>query len=230
MTDQPQELPQIAADDYVAPVLMREAFHCMYCGVYTRQSWSALVEGRTVTTRVRKCRCFNCRKDSFWLARDPGYAREEDPSAPMLWPFGSALAPTPHAEMPDDVRADYDEARGIVDRSPRGAAALLRLAVQKLAIALGEKGDNLNDDIASLVKRGLPEGVQQALDALRVIGNNAVHPGELDLRDDRDTAVSLFSLLNFIIDQQIAEPKRLSRAYALLPERARQAIERRDSE
>jgi hypothetical protein len=63
-----------------------------------------------------------------------------------------------------------------------------------------------------------------------VIGNNAVHPGELDLRDDRDTAVSLFALINFIIDQQIAEPKRLSRVYALLPERARQAIERRDSE
>jgi len=63
-----------------------------------------------------------------------------------------------------------------------------------------------------------------------VIGKNAVHAGELDLQDDRDTAVSLFAMLNFIIDQQIAEPKRLSRVYALLPERARQAIERRDAQ
>jgi hypothetical protein len=161
--EQPQELPPIAGDQYVARVLMRKAFHCMHCGVYTRQSWSALVHGHTVGTRIRRCQCFNCRQESFWLAESPLTKAIEDPTAPILFPFGSAFAPTPHAEMPDDVRADYDEARSIVDRSPRGAAALLRLAVQKLEIALGGKGDKLNDDIASLVKRGLPQGVQQAL-------------------------------------------------------------------
>ena len=45
-------------------------------------------------------------------------------------------------------------------------------------------GDDMNDeererieDIVSMVKRGLEEQVQKALDAVRVIGNNAVHPG-----------------------------------------------------
>jgi hypothetical protein len=179
-------------------------------------------------TRVRRCECFNCRKESFWLAQTRVMSLIEDPTAPMLWPLGSASAPTPHPQMPDAARADSDEARAIVDRSTRGAAALLRLAVQKLCAELGGSGENINDDIAALVRKGLPQGVQQALDALRVIGNNAVHPGELDLQDDRDTAQSLFALLNFIVEQQIAEPERLSAAYNLLPEGARRAIERRD--
>ena len=51
-----------------------------------------------------------------------------------------------------------------------------------------QKGENLNADVAKLVKKGLPVDVQQALDAVRVIGNEALHPGQMDLRDDRPTA------------------------------------------
>ena len=138
-------------------------------------------------------------------------------------------APRAHADMPDEVAADYNEARDIAARSPRGACALLRLALQKLCIELGQPGKNLNDDIGALVRdRGLPARVQQALDALRVIPNNAVHPGELDLRDDQETAQALFKTLNVIVEQLLTSEKETDALYAMLPERAREAIDRRD--
>jgi len=42
---------------------------------------------------------------------------------------------------------------------------------------------------------------------VRVIGNEAVHPGKLDLKDDRDTATRLFKLVNIIAEQMISNPK-----------------------
>jgi hypothetical protein len=137
-------------------------------------------------------------------------------------------AEAPSNDLPSDIRADYEEASEIVDLSPRGAAALLRLAIQKLCCHLGEKGKNINDDIASLVSKGLLPIVQQSLDALRVIGNDAVHPGTIDLRDDRATAMQLFALVNFIANQMITHPRQAREIYGKLPSEKRDAIEKRD--
>ena len=93
---------------------------------------------------------------------------------------------------------------------------------------MARKAKNIDDDIASLVKKGLPVEVQEALDSLRVIGNEAVHPGEMDLRDDVGTATALFGLLNFVVKDRIAEPKERKRLFGLLPERKREAIAKRD--
>lgn len=130
--------------------------------------------------------------------------------------------------MPDDIRRDHDEASTILDLSPRGSAALVRLAIQKLCKHLGQPGKNINDDIRALVADGLDSRIQKALDVVRVVGNNAVHPGQIDLRDDRATAESLFRLLNLIVERMISEPKHVDEIYAALPEEARKAIEKRD--
>ena len=79
------------------------------------------------------------------------------------------------------------------------------------------------------MQKGLNPLVQKALDIVRVIGNEAVHPGELDLRDDRDTAFELFGLVNSIADQMITHPKAVEALYNKLPESKRKAIEARDS-
>lgn len=61
---------------------------------------------------------------------------------------------TPNADMDEDIRNDFLEAAAVLDTSPRGSAALLRLCVQKLCVQLGEKGRNVNDEIGALVRKG----------------------------------------------------------------------------
>jgi hypothetical protein len=160
-------------------------------------------------------RCYNCNDISFWL-----YDR-------LIYPK-KGEAPPPNNDLPDEIRQDYNEASSILDLSPRGAAALIRLSIQKLCKELGQPGKNINADISALVSSGLDVRVQRALDAVRVIGNNAVHPGQIDLKDDRKTAESLFRLMNLIAEKMISEPKHVDEVYALLPDSAKAAIKKRD--
>ena len=160
-------------------------------------------------------KCYHCKGLALWI------------SDKLHYPL-TGEAPPAADDMPPDVRRDYDEAGLILNSSPRGAAALLRLAIQKLCGEVGGKGANINSDIGTLVRNGLDVKIQMALDVVRVIGNNAVHPGQIDLRDDRTTAATLFSLVNLITERLVSEPKRLEEMYAALPKSAREAIERRD--
>ena len=159
--------------------------------------------------------CQQCANVSIWI-----YDR-------LIWPRQSS-APPPNDDLPEDVRALYDEARNIVKDSPRGATALLRLSVQILCKHLGQPGKDINKDIGSLVTDGLEPTVQKALDAVRVVGNNAVHPGQIDMRDNTDVATSLFALINVIAERMITQPKRVEEVYQALPKNVRDAIERRD--
>ena len=129
---------------YTPPFLDGDAFNCPHCQAYSNHIWGygCIDRGGHRTQRdIRISSCAHCEKRTMWL---------EDK---MLYPRMST-APTASIDLPDDIRGDYEEARTIVELSPRGTAALLRLAIQKLCRHLGELGKNINDDIASLVKRG----------------------------------------------------------------------------
>ena len=144
----------------------------------------------------------------------------------MHFPIASS-APPPNAEMPENVKTLYVEASDVVDRSPRAAAALLRLSIQVLCKELGEPGENINTDIGSLVKKGLPSRVQQSLDIVRITGNNAVHPGEINV-DEPDVTENLFKLLNVIVEYTISMPKNIDGVFNTLPEGSLKAITERD--
>lgn len=161
--------------------------------------------------------CRACGKIQFWFNGD------------MIYPLSSSIQ-EPNQDMPKDVKDLYNEARSVFELSPKAGAALLRLALQKLCIHLKCKGNSINDDICQLVKKGLSVQVQQAFDCIRVIGNNGVHPGEINLDEDKEMAVALFPIMNMIVDRMISEPKRIESIYKNLPKGARQAIEKRDGE
>ncbi len=126
----------------------------------------------------------------------------------MVFPDRGSNEP-PNTDLRDDIKDDYNEAISILSRSPRGAAALLRLCIQKLCQQLGLPGKDLDADIGTLVKSGLPVRIQKALDIVRVIGNYAVHPGVLDITDDIETASKLFELVNHIAYSMISQPKEI---------------------
>lgn len=146
----------------------------------------------------------------------------------MLYPdFGST--PLPAEDMPEDVKKDYEEAARIFIKSPRGAAALLRLGLQRLCTHLGEGGENINADIRSLVKQKKLSGMAiKIADTVRITGNNAVHPGEISDEDIDNLAGNMFGLLNAIVEETITNPKRWNNSYEQLPENARNAAEAQD--
>lgn len=61
---------------------------------------------------------------------------------------------------------------------------------------LGEESSTIDDDIGLLVKRELPAKAQKALDIVRGVGKNAVHPGQIDLKGNHTVAGSLFAMIN----------------------------------
>ncbi|MCE2488620.1 MAG: DUF4145 domain-containing protein [Anaerolineae bacterium] len=236
------------ASKIVPPEYNKDVFSCPYCGVYSSHFWmhqhslksllNALLEAQEIgvglTFRgIELSICRQCQKTSVWIVWDEERINQHDVNytkrvGRLIFP-GPYAAPAPSEDMPEEIRVDYLEARRIVMASPRGAAALLRLCIQKLMPMVGEKGKDLNDDIGSLVKKGLRPEIQMALDSVRVIGNEAVHPGVLDLNDDPDTALAMFELVNLIVEHAITAKKKAETAYySSVPKNKREAIAKRD--
>lgn len=78
------------------------------------------------------------------------------------------------------------------------------------------------------MNKGLDPRIQKALDVVRVVGSNAVHPGTIDFNDDSRIAHSLFRLVNVIVERMITEPKTIDTLFDSLPQGVIAAIEKRD--
>ena len=234
------------SNQYTAPKYGKPDFHCPHCQVYSQQDWNDIcryncdffikeaeyyLKHNEITyfnVFLNKIYnsfhihnssfvvCTNCKNYSIWINKK------------MVFPHLST-APFPIDEMPETVKELFNEARAILNQSPRGACALLRLAIEYLVKELGEDEKNLNKAIGSLVQKGLPEKMQQALDTIRVIGNNAIHPGQIDVKDNLEIAHSLFKLLNFISEKMIKDDKEIESIFSSLPKDAKEAIQKRDS-
>jgi hypothetical protein len=201
-----------------------DVFTCLHCGVVAQMHWEDLMTwsyGSGRSTQWALCTCLHCKLESIWRTsvngRVPG----------LVYPI-AVHAPSIHEDLPQACRDDFEEARQICGVSHRGAAALLRLCLQKLLGEIGGTGKHIDNDIKALVKNGLDPHVQQALDVIRVTGNNAVHPLDMSPEDLESYVPVMFEMINMIVEERIARPRKIAERFAGLPEKARQAIERRD--
>lgn len=204
-----------AHETYTPPTFQSTGFHCAHCGVYATQVWNQPIS-HGVQHDSWLSRCDRCNQFAFWVNEELTHPR-------------TRLGASPNPDMPDDVRAVYDEARDVASISRKSAAGLLRLALQMLIDELEPGPGKINTKIGTLVEKGLPPQVQQAMDALRVIGNESVHPGQIDLEGaDNGIVDSLFALMNLIVEDRISKPNQIKQMYALLPEDKRKGIDDRD--
>ena len=205
--------------DYEQPKMNKDAFHCPHCGSYSDQYWLELYQnlhGRHAEKpgfHVGSCR--RCSEVTIW-----NYGK-------MIFP-SSGDVPMPNLDMPESIKENYLEARDVVTRSPRSACVLLRLCVEEICNEKVPGGGDLNEKIGKMVQQGLDGRIKKAMDSVRVIGGQAVHPLTMNLKDDTGTATALFSLVNYISDWAYTSGKRINGVFGMLPDSKKDAISKRD--
>ena len=220
------KVPKPAPDERRPPAFERPSFECPRCSAFAQQDWSALfievedlgaepVDGHHVS------KCLSCGMVALWI------------NEKLVYPVKSA-APPPSEDMPQAARDLYVEAASIAPLSPRGAAALLRVATEKLVndvcdMLPGKPSKRFNDKIGFLVENGLPEVVQKALDSTRYFGNEAAHPGEIRFDDDPEIVQDLFKMMA-IITSLLTQKKRVENLWSRLPDDVRDGVARRDGD
>lgn len=213
--------------NYIQPNYQKKSYTCPHCGTLSLMNYYSLCyNGYDIfqskpgilssgNSRVFIATCQNCLKKSIWI--DDEYV------------YPDTVAEEANSDMPDSVKQLYNEAALIYTKSPRAACALLRLAIDRLCNELGETDRDINKNIGALVEKGLPKTIQQALDIVRVVGNKAVHPGQIAFDvDDQNTALMLMKLVNLITERMITEPKEINTMFKQLPESIITSIENRD--
>jgi hypothetical protein len=206
-------------NNYKQPAYSEKNFNCPNCGVLAFQNWdSTYRDTRASISNLHVASCQNCKRLSIWYEQKMVHPKK-------------LTAPLAHEDMPNSVQVIYNEARNVAPDSARAAAALLRVALEKLTEELGETEGNLNTRIGNLKSKGLPQKVIQSLDVVRIFANEGgSHAGEIDLsgKDNEEIVIKLFKLINFIVEKTITENNEIEAMYGTIPDNKRDGIDNRD--
>lgn len=242
---------------YYIPKYFGRSFNCPHCRVYSRQEWGylrsrdlnyedycsntkydgpELVDYNTgyeypdsnikyvgpdllgdicLDDSFAVSRCDHCKKWVLWKDLKIIYPR-------------SITVENPNPDMPEVAKKLYMESAQILQDSPRASAALLRLALQEILnkVVKGGEKNSINDNIGILSKE-VDKTTQKALDLIRINGNNAVHPGEIQIKEE--TTEYMYKLLNIIVQKLISDKKQIDDLFKKLPKNIKESIERRES-
>ena len=122
-----------------------------------------------------------------------------------LWVGGLLVFPTRIDKTLELVEEDLEEAAAILNKFPRGAAALMRVCIQKLVPLLEDNGKELNQRVSSLVRKGLEMEIQQAMDVLQVLRSDPVQLSQLELQADRETALRFLDSSKAVLERRMSQ-------------------------
>ncbi len=145
----------------------------------------------------------------------------------VLWVYKDIVHPQTvkrnlHEDLPKDVKDICTEAAAVATLSPVCAAALLRTAIEKLCKHLGYKERSLKATISRMKKENVLDDtlLYEAMESVRLVGNEAVHEGVIQFDDDAHAVGTLFAIVNHVVEKLIGYPKRVKKtAQRCLPGR-----------
>jgi hypothetical protein len=149
-------------------------------------------------------RCYNCKGFTVWVRDRLVFPiRGDEPPDVVEVDFEEVVEDVQETAEDEEVSEDFEEAAAILNKFPRGAAALTRVCIQNMMPLLKENAKNLDENISSLVRKGLEAEIQQAMDVLQVVRKNPSQTTEVDLKEENETAKKFFNSLEGILERRM---------------------------
>ena len=217
----------------ISPAFHKTHFKCMSCKVYAVQEWRTVNHlyisengklyyySHDKYFEVKSSTCLRCMNTYLWNSNTES----------IIYPRSSSL-PHHSLDLPENMRKIYEEARDVYEVSPRCAAALGRVLLEKLVYYLLEKqytskGDDNTEDTTDkenkikkltlhnlIEKLDLDKEIKDSCNNIRLLGNEGAHAGEIDFEDNlsKEAVEGLFILINHIIYETITRKREAKEA------------------
>ena len=154
-------------------------------------------------------------RDGDYMESDSGYSRIDNPrNEQIIYPITSSRRVEP--EVPKRYKGDFLEAVSVLQLSPKASAAISRRLLQDiLRCEYKINPANLAIEIENFISRkDVPSHLAEAVDAIRNVGNFAVHPlKDTNTREivevEDGEAEWLLDVLEALFDFAFVQPRRL---------------------
>jgi hypothetical protein len=149
-------------------------------------------------------RCYNCKGFTVWVRDRLVFPiKGIEPLDIIEADFEEVEEHVEEDGEDEEVSEDFEEAAAILNKFPRGAAALTRVCIQNMMPLLEQTGKNLDENISSLVRKGLEVEIQQAMDVLQVVRKSPLQTTDFDLKEENETAKKFFNSLERILERRM---------------------------
>jgi Domain of unknown function (DUF4145) len=149
-------------------------------------------------------RCYNCKGFTVWVRDRLVFPiRGDEPPDVVEVDFEEVAEDVQETAEDEEVSEDFEEAAAILNKFPRGAAALTRVCIQNMMPLFEENAKNLDENISSLVRKGLEVEIQQAMDVLQVVRKNPSQTTEVGLKEENEAAKIFLTSLTQILKRRM---------------------------